>query len=169
MRGYLKIPILFLLSTLSFSVIAQNFNDDDFISQDSIILEREFTGGIIAHTHGLGGLIRTGKNITVFKRRSLEFEIVSMRNAKQFKSINPYFLNAKSFYYGKLNQVYFLKAGVSEHRLISRKPYWGGIELRYFYTVGLAIGIAKPIYLYILKLVDQQVYEYKSERYKLIF
>ena len=165
MKRLIFISAFLGLIFISFFSHAQLIQDEEIVSLDSVILEKEISGGIIIHTQGLGGELRISKNKTASKKQSFEFELLSMKSPKQYKTINPYFANSKSFIFGKLNHVYFLRVGYAEHKLISRKPYWGGIELRYFYTGGVSLGIAKPIYLYILKMVDQQIYEYTSERY----
>ena len=35
-------------------------------------------------------------------------------------------------------------------KLLNRKPYWGGVELRFIYGGGVTVGIAKPYYYYII-------------------
>ncbi|MDD5695052.1 MAG: hypothetical protein PHD61_07080 [Bacteroidales bacterium] len=92
-----------------------------------------------------------------------------MRSPKEVRVVNPYFTNAKSYAYGKLNSVFVLRGGYGFQRLIATKPYWGGIELRYFYIGGVSVGMAKPVYLNIINLVSisSYYYEYKltTEKY----
>lgn len=65
--------------------------------------------------------------------------------------INPYVINSKRYVYGKYNDVFFIRAGFIWKKLLNRKPYWGGVEVRMIYGGGISIGIAKPYYLYIIK------------------
>jgi hypothetical protein len=117
---------------------------------DRVLLRREFAGGLLLHSRGWGFHFRMGRNINAFKTFLWEVDVVSMKSPKQIRTINPYFNNAKSYVYGKLNHVYVLRGGFGFKRLLNRKPYWGGLELRFIYFGGLSIALAKPVYLYIL-------------------
>ena len=57
---------------------------------------------------------RKGKNITANKKRMWEAEIVNMKHPKEVRSVNPYFDNAKSFFYGKLNSMMVVRAGIGQ-------------------------------------------------------
>jgi hypothetical protein len=110
----------------------------------------------------MGGNFRRGVNKTYFNSRIFEVEFVSMKHPKQIRVINPYYYNAKSYVYGKLNHVYILRAGYGFKKLLNRKPYWGGIELRVLYMGGISLAFAKPVYLYFW----DETYSYvKEEKY----
>jgi hypothetical protein len=115
---------------------------------DRVLLKKERTGGVTIHVLGMGANFRKGINKTYFNSRIFEVEVVSMKHPKQIRVINPYYYNAKSYVYGKLNHVYMLRAGYGFKKLMNRKPYWGGIELRVLYMGGISIAFAKPVYLY---------------------
>lgn len=154
------INILFILIFLGVSV--SSFSQKNTYKADSsmgIILRKEISWGIIAHTAGWGVNYRTARRITAFRKSSFEFEAVSMKSPKEIKTINPYFNNSKSYVFGKLNNIYILRAGYGMHKQINRKPLWGGVEVRYFYYGGLSLGLAKPVYLYILNFTSIY-YEY---------
>jgi len=134
--------------------------------ENQILYNRQWTFGIIAHSLGLGIQYRTGKRITYFKTRMWEFEFVSMRSYKQIKIINPYVVNSRRYVYGKLNEAFFLRGGMAWKKLLNRKPYWGGVELRLTYAGGVSLGLAKPYYLYVIYLHnDGYSYEIKTERF----
>ncbi len=116
----------------------------------NILLLKEVSGGFILHSQGWGIKYSRGYNKTASKKRMLVFEMVEMQSPKQIRTINPYFTNSKSFIYGKLNSVFVFRGSYGIHRLLNRKPYWGGVELRYLYMGGVSLGVAKPVYLYIL-------------------
>lgn len=133
---------------------------------DRVLLRREFAGGILLHSRGWGFHFRKGRNLTYFRSLNWEVDVVSMKSPKQIKTINPYFNNAKSYVYGKLNHVYIARGGIGIKRLLNRKPYWGGIELRFVYTGGFSLAFAKPVYLYILNYSpDNDDYTVDIERY----
>jgi len=115
----------------------------------NILLTKEIGGGIILHNRGFGIKFFYAKSRTFEKKVLFETELVEMKSFKQIRSINPYLSNSKSYIYGKLNTVFNLRAGLGAGKTLNRKPYWGGVELGYFYRGGATLAIAKPIYLYI--------------------
>jgi len=118
-------------------------------STKNILLLKEVSAGVILHSQGWGLKFSKGYNKTAFKKRVLSFELVEIKSLKQIRTINPYFPNSRSYFYGKLNSVFLLRASYGIHRLLNRKPYWGGVEVRFVYMGGFSLGIAKPVYLYI--------------------
>lgn len=133
----------------------------------NIILLKEFSGGILFHSQGWGLNLEKGWNVTAFRKRTLGFEFVEMKSPKQVRTINPYFSNSKSYVYGKLNSVFVARLNYGMEKLLNRKPYWGGVELRLLYSAGASLGIAKPVYLYILTptsdFFDYQITEEKYD------
>ncbi len=133
---------------------------------DRVLLRQEFAGGVILHSRGWGFHFRKGRNLSYFRSFQWEMDVVSLKSPKQIKTINPYFNNAKSYVYGKLNHIYILRAGFGIKRLLNRKPYWGGIELRFIYFGGFSVAFAKPVYLYILNYsAENDDYTIDIERY----
>jgi len=133
---------------------------------DRVLLRREMAGGLLLHSRGWGIHFRKGKNLSYFRSLNWELDAVSMKSPKQIKTLNPYFNNAKSYVYGKLNHVYVVRAGIGIKRLLNRKPYWGGIELRLIYFGGFSMAFAKPVYLYVLNYTpDNDDYSIDIERY----
>jgi hypothetical protein len=161
-RNILLLSILFILSgyRLAFSQ-SEEIEGYDSIS-DRVLLKKELTGGITIHNLGMGGNIRKGVNKTFFNSRIFELELVSMKHPKQVRMINPYYYQAKSFVYGKLNYVLILRASYGFKKLLNRKPYWGGIELRALYMGGVSVAFAKPVYLVFW---DETITYTKVERY----
>lgn len=160
-KGFILIFIIYLVGI---QLQAQIRSEID--TSKNILLFKEASGGIILHTQGWGIKFSKGYNKTAFKKRMLVFELNEMQSQKQIRTINPYFTNAKSYIYGKLNSVFIVRASYGLHRLLNRKPYWGGVELRLIYMGGASLGFAKPVYLYILK-PSPIFYEYtiSEERY----
>lgn len=158
---------MLLLILLFFTGIEYVFSqEDEPVGYDSIadrvLLKKELTGGITLHNLGMGANFRKGVNKTYFTSRIFEIELVSMKHPKQIRVINPYYYDAKSYVYGKLNHVYILRGGYGFKKLLNRKPYWGGVELRALYMGGLSIAFAKPVYL----IFWDETYTFrKEERY----
>lgn len=148
------------------SALAQLDEEEYDLAGDNLLFRKEMSGSGIIHNNGWGLEFRMGKNKTIFKKNMFEANLIEMRNSKEIKSINPFFTNTRSYYYGKLNAVYMLRAGVGQQKMLNRKPYYGGVELRFFYAGGISAGFAKPVYLHIIEL-DEGSYRYitVTERY----
>ena len=146
--------IIFLLS-VSFNALSQDsatmaapasVSADD----DAIILYRhEASGGLTVHSNGWGVTFKTGKHITGFRKRILDFEIVSMSHPKEYRTPSSYD-GAKSFIYGKLNSVLIVRSGWGYQNVLASKGERSGVELRLNYYIGFNLGLAKPVYLDII-------------------
>ncbi len=123
---------------------------DTSINNTKVLLRKEKSGFVMLHTSGFGIGYRSGKHITGYKKRMFEVELTGMKHPKEVRTVNMYFENSKSFLYGKENSFFLLRSGIGTQKIINSKPYWGGIELRYFYYGGISLGLLKPVYLYIL-------------------
>lgn len=154
-----KYLILFLVLLASVSVFAQENTireeDKDLLSEDSdteILLKHEASGGLVLHSNGWGFIFRKGTHATAKKKRMWEVEVVSMKHPKEFKSVNPYFENAKGYIYGKQNSLLVLRGGYGHQRVLYHKEDRknGGVEVRYHYYGGASLGLTKPVYLEIL-------------------
>jgi len=135
-----------LLAAFCFGQIPKDIALDD----TPVLLRTEKSWGGILHTQGLGFNYWDAKHKTAAIKRLLEFEFVTLKHPKEVKSINPYFENAKSFKFGKLNSAALLRANIGRHKTLNNKPYWGGVEVRYMYFGGLTGAFLKPVYLSIL-------------------
>ncbi|NOX86888.1 MAG: hypothetical protein GXO86_13145 [Chlorobi bacterium] len=169
MKRIVQIAALLIIIFSSSAVFGQFDTEGTDTLENQILYNKQWTFGIIAHSLGLGIQYRTGKRITFFKTRMWEFEFVSMRSYKQIKIINPYFANSRRYVYGKVNEAFFLRGGMVWKKLLNRKPYWGGVELRLTYAGGVSLGLAKPYYLYVLYFYEAPgggySYEIKTERF----
>lgn len=155
-----SLVLFFFLSAglfLPTTVWAQDYAEADTVDM-GFLLRKEKSGNIMLHTLGYGLGFRFGTNKTYFKNRMFEFDLLEMRAPNQVKQFNRNFTNPRSYVYGKLNNLYLVRAGIGRQHLLNRKPYWGGVEVRAFYYGGLDIGLAKPTYLYIA------YYEYDGTR-----
>jgi hypothetical protein len=161
--------ILYVCITIPLCWIASGVYGQSDLLYDSIeeqiIYSNERAGIIIAHSHGFGLGYRTGINKNIYNTRVFTFDLVSIRSPKQIKVINPYANNAKRYVYGKLNDVFFLRATYGNKKLLNRKPYWGGVELRWVYEAGFSAAIEKPYYLFVRKIINNDYVEIVTERY----
>jgi len=62
------------------------------------------------------------------------------------------FPDGRIFSYGKLYDIFFIRGGYGYQRIITHKPYYGGVQIRYFFSVGATICLGLPTYLEIIKI-----------------
>lgn len=141
--------LLFVFILIAPSAFGQS-NPFEYEEEKPPLMKNEFTFGLNIHTSGWGANFRRSKNITVDKKRVLELEIVNMKHPKEVRSVNPYFDNAKSFFYGKLNTMTVIRTAIGKQQVLFSKAEKGGVEVRLHYTGGLSLALAKPVYLNIL-------------------
>lgn len=144
-----SVNLLLILLLLPVWQYAQSMAVVDTLD-NMIIYTNEKSGVIMAHSAGLGIGYRTGKNISVFNTSLFSIDLASLTSLKQIKVINPYYSNSKRYVYGKLNDVFLLRAGYGHKYLANRKPYWGGIELRWLWEAGATLAFEKPYYLFVI-------------------
>ena len=166
MRVHFFLTILLLLGFCFPAIVfAQEEDDQDTVS-NGILMNKELKGSIMLHTLGYGVGFRKGINKDFFERRMIEFDLLEMKAPNQEKTYNNNFMNPKYYYFGKLNNLYILRAGLGKTKLLNRKPYWGGVEVRFNYSGGLSLGLAKPVYLYMSYYhSDMVIYATKSEKF----
>jgi hypothetical protein len=148
-----KLSTLILMFVICFSLFSQEMKLNDDVG---VLLRREKSYYLNLHTNGWGVGYRVGKHLTGYLKRMYECEFVSMKHSKEYSTSNQQYGNAKSFVYGKLNYFYILRPGIGLQKVINEKPYWGGIQLRYFGYLGGSIGFLKPSYLYILPITNDE-------------
>lgn len=164
-----QIWLILIIIVSSMNAYSQFDTEEVDTLENLILYNKQRTFGFVATNLGFGVQFRTGKRITYFKTRMWEVEFVTMKSYKQVKIINPYFANSRRYVYGKLNDAFFLRAGMVWKKLLNRKPYWGGVEVRFTYGGGFSLGIAKPYYLYVLYFYESPgggyTYEIRTEKF----
>lgn len=159
-----QILLLFLL--FSSTVLVAQVNPWEYQEEKPPLLKNEWTIGLNIHTAGWGGNFRRGKNITAYKKRLYEFEVFNIKHPKEVRTVNPYFDNAKSFFYGKQNTLTVVRLGFGKQKILFSKAEKGGVEVRLNYTGGFSLGLAKPVYLNILYPTKfEREYELRVEKY----
>ncbi len=114
------------------------------------LLKYENSFGITFNSDGWGLGFRYGKAKTYFKKKTWDISFLFVRDAKQFRYYNEHDNSAKSFFYGKLINFYSLQVLRGRQKIWTEKPYWGGVQIRYFYFGGVNLGVGNPIYVYVI-------------------
>lgn len=157
--------LLVLISGTIHAQLLTGEEDNPDTTLNRVILRNEKMAGGLVHTRGVGVLYRQAINETYFLKNFWEIDFSGMRSDKQVRVnfYGNYYSNANSYVYGKLNKVFILRGGVGRQHLLNDKPYWGGVEVRFTYSGGLSLAMAKPIYLYIIDQTNFNTIE--SKRY----
>ena len=127
----------------------------------------QLNGGAYVHTNGWGVGAWWGRWISYDKAYDVEFSFTILKHPKEIKRKNVYQIeNAPSFVYGKLYYVNVWSLGFVRTRVLNEKPYWGGIDVRWWYGAGGDLFWLIPTYLQIIHTSSQTAYYYISvERY----
>ena len=156
MKWYL-ITILTILGFL-FSEVSYAQSVGDTGDEPGFIYRREYSFFPIIHTEGWGLGFRWGQNNTVNSQRYIDFHITNMKHPKEIRTSNSfYFEDARSYVYGKQYYVFMARLGFGSMKVLNEKPYWGGVDVRHFWSIGPTIAMAKPVYLYV---IDDSSYMY---------
>lgn len=139
--------ILFLLLLNGTAVLAQQ----TIYEETRVPYKRELYGGILLHGDGWGLQFYHAKYNTARDRRLLGIEVVGMKHPKEVKSFNPYYEDARGYFYGKSNALLILRPTYGRKLQITDKIRRSGAEVNFLWGVGPSIGLLKPVYLQIGK------------------
>ena len=156
--------LLFFLTAGGYFATAQGEAVRD-TTPENILLENQWSLGVMLHTNGWGLKFRKGHNITALRQFLWEVEFSTYKSPKEYRSINPNYADSRSFFYGKLNYVWFLRGGIGQQHILNRKPYWGGVQLSLIYNAGFSLCVTKPVFLYIIYKRDGFPDTFKEEKY----
>ncbi|MEI7896364.1 MAG: hypothetical protein WCJ26_04975 [bacterium] len=141
--------LLLLVTAGGYYVLGQSEDPPDTVPEN-VLLEKQWSLGAMLHTSGWGLKLRKGHNITNLRQFMWEIEFATYKSSKEVRSINPYFSDSRSYFYGKLNYLWFFRGGVGQQHILNRKPYWGGVQLSWIYYGGFSLAVTKPVYLNII-------------------
>lgn len=143
LRGCILIAVFF--TVVSGNIFAQSASQAIAMGQDvNVLFRNEATGNISAHSRGFSVNYRRLWHVTGERKRLIEFELLNMRHPKEEKIKRE---KAKSYYYGKLNSLVFLRAGYGYQQTLYRRAERKSIEVRMVYSVGPTLCFAKPVFL----------------------
>jgi hypothetical protein len=165
-RFYISIVACFSLF-FCLKADAQMISGSELDNPD-IQLRNESYFGVNINSHGWGISYRRGKHKTGTLKRMLDFDFVGYRHPKEVKISNRSGSNnSRSYYYGKLNNASFLRAGYGFQKVIFDEELPGALQIRLNYYTGASLGILKPVYLEIYKpsQIFPDRYELVTEKY----
>ncbi|MDR1458835.1 MAG: hypothetical protein LBI60_01280 [Bacteroidales bacterium] len=154
MRKLLYSAIL-ILSMSGFPLYCQEIGTGD--PETLVVRNRQWDIYATLHTNGIGIGFRIGKEPSIRIRRGFDVEYTYYRHFKERRKRVDY---SNIIVYGKLNYFGQLRGGYGLTRVLNGKPYWGGVEVGYFFYGGVSLGFSVPVYL---KIYTGEAYV--SERY----
>ncbi|MGV3636570.1 MAG: hypothetical protein ACO1NQ_02880 [Flavobacteriales bacterium] len=144
MRSYL---LLLALLWSGVAAVAQQ----TIYEETRVPYKRELYGGILVHGDGWGLQFYHAKYNTARDRRLLGIEVVGMKHPKEVKSFNPYYEDARGYFYGKSNALLILRPTYGRKLQLTDKIRRSGAEVNFIWGIGPSIGLVKPVYLQIGK------------------
>lgn len=131
----------------------------------TVIFTKSLQGGIHAHPRGWGLNFAYGDIKTVDKTVLYGIEILGMKHSKEVKQFNAFYEDAKGYAYGKLNAFYVVRPTISIKKVLTDKYRKGGVEVSLRSGIGPVLGFTKPIFLEIIRPIDQNRFTLRTEKY----
>ncbi|MBO4745416.1 MAG: hypothetical protein IJM12_03185 [Bacteroidales bacterium] len=135
----------------------------DDASEANIVYSKESSVIVNINSSGLGAYFRQGNNKDAFRTSFFEIGFSTYRDPKQ-ETFPAMYRGYSSYVMGKINWVLLLRGDFGMVYNISRKPYWGGVDVNLVYAAGLSLALAKPVYVYVIDIKDGEYVEL-LERY----
>jgi hypothetical protein len=123
--------------------IVPDYNKDG--SDLNVLYRNEQTFEVYAHTRGYGLSYRRAKHLNGKSKSYFEVDASSLKHPKEIK-LNGTDVERKRYVYGKLNSVLLINATVGKQKVIAGKADKKAVEVRYSYSIGPGIALAKPYY-----------------------
>jgi len=156
-----KVLTILFIVTFSYPLFAQG----DIDEQNRIFYRNERTVGINLNSNGLGISYREGKRLDFLNKRIIDIDLNTIRHPKEIKLSNPWVQAGGSFVFGKVNNLYSLRGAIGHQHEIFKKMDLGGVAVRYFYSGGPSLALAKPIYYNVLYYTPSNTYEIRKEKF----
>lgn len=135
--------LILLLVVLSCGVaMAQG----DINTEKQILYRNEWSIGTVAKTNGLEFDFRSGKFVSVFRKKLLDFGIGFIKHPQQYRAVNPYYSGYRGYCFGKKNFCFELFYTMGRQRTLFDKADLNSVEIRIFYMGGPSLAFLKPIY-----------------------
>lgn len=113
---------------------------------------KDWSGGFTLHSSGWGLNVSRGKFKTYKRSNMLSFDLATMKHPKEYRVLNTFDEDSKSYVYGKLNSFFMIRAGYGYRHMLYEKLRPKGIDIFFKFIAGPTIGFAKPVYLKVIKL-----------------
>jgi len=152
--------VLFLsFFLLALSVASNAQNEHEKYDEPVVIYSHQLFGGFHFHTNGYGGTFSLGWFKGARNVRLASIDVLFMKHEKETRSWNPIYQDARSYIYGKVNNLYIVRPGFGMKKMITDKLRRSGVSVGYTWEIGPCLGFTKPVYLEVIytdPLTDNQ-------------
>ena len=118
----------------------------------NVLYRNDITGIVYANTRGFGASVRRGYHKTYKLRSFYELDLQFLHHNKEVKSVGDG-EERRRFVYGKLNSVMVLRGAYGLQHTLYGKADLKAVEVRYHYSLGPILAIAKPYYVLVYRSV----------------
>ncbi len=119
----------------------------------NVIYRNDISAQLYLSTRGLGFTFHQGHHLTSTSRSYYEIDVKGLNHPKQVK-LSGEAPTRQRFVYGKLNSVMVIGACVGMQKVLYAKADNKAVEVRYAYSIGPELAIAKPYYIQVEKKAD---------------
>ncbi len=134
--------------------------------EGALIFQKQSAFSFKFNTDGWSMFYERGKYKTITKTNLWWLELGERKHQKEEKvptlSASGGFLIISNYIYGKINNFYYLKAGIGQQKLIGGKGNKNGVAVSAIYGGGITAGFLKPYYL---EIVDPATGQQEQIRY----
>lgn len=156
-----KILFFFCLVLMPYFIMAQ----ETIFEEARTIYKRDKVFGGYIHTSGWGLNYRYSMYTSGFSKRSYEVEFTTIKHPKEIKTFSSILDNSNGYFYGKMNYLLAPRFSIGNHRTFISKQSVKGIEVAYILHLGITTAYAKPIYLEVITLNDDNFPITEIQRY----
>jgi len=165
---FILFAFLFSYQSQSQSSTSKQFNSPEY---KGVVYNKEFAFDVRLHTNGFAIAANFGKIKTFYKTRYYHIEIGEIRHPKEERQSFDWAgwstsNSSKSFFFGKRNNLYVIRAGIGVKKYFTEKAKQRGLAVGMSYEAGPSLGLLKPYYLEIIHPADTPAsYYVESEKY----
>jgi len=160
-RMFFCIILIFNFQFSIFKAVAQEIEVGE--TEMEVITIKEWNIFIGLNSSGFGFGFQQGKTPNYKDKHLWEIEFSYCIHHKAV--LGRTMPEGKVFSYGKLYDLFFLRGGYGYQRILTHKPYYGGVQIRWFCSAGASICFGLPTYLTIIKPDTGFFYHTEVERY----
>ena len=155
------IILFFIFQFLNLHSVAQEIEVGE--AEMEMITIKEWNVFIQLNSSGFGFGFQQGKTPNYKDKHLWEVEFSYCIHHKAVLGRTQY--DGKIFSYGKLYDLFFLRGGYGYQRILTHKPYYGGVQIRWLFSAGASICFGLPTYLVIVKPDTGLFFHTEVERY----
>lgn len=151
--------ILIFLSCIQLQAqIVPDYNNEG--TDLNVLYRNEQSFNFYAHTRGFGAAYKRSRHVTGKIKSFFEVDASTLKHPKEYK-LTGSDVERKRFVYGKLNNILLLNATVGRQHVITGKADLKAVEVRYSYSFGPGIALAKPYYYTTVTRDDSPTNKYR--------